>query len=65
MKRLAAALVLISAAIPAMAAQIKPAILYDLGGKFDKSCNESVHDGAEAFQNVPLRRHGRAWPGHP
>lgn len=50
MKRLAAALALVTAAMPAMAAQIKPAVLYDLGGKFDKSFNESVHDGAEAFQ---------------
>ena len=54
MKRLAAALapafLLVTAAIPAMAAEIKPAVLYDLGGKFDKSFNENVHDGAEAFQ---------------
>ncbi len=54
MKRLAAALapafILVTAALPAMAAEIKPAVLYDLGGKFDKSFNESVHDGAEAFQ---------------
>ena len=50
MKRLAAALALAAASMPAMAAEIKPAVLYDLGGKFDKSFNESVHDGAEAFQ---------------
>jgi basic membrane protein A len=51
MKRFAAALAAAAAAaMPAMAAEIKPAVLYDLGGKFDKSFNESVHDGAEAFQ---------------
>ena len=43
----AAALALATA--PAQAADLKPAILFDLGGKFDKSFNEGVHDGAEAF----------------
>ena len=33
----------------AHAAEITPAIVFDMGGKFDKSFNESVHDGAEAF----------------
>ena len=33
----------------AHAADITPAIVFDMGGKFDKSFNESVHDGAEAF----------------
>lgn len=33
----------------ARAAEITPAIVFDMGGKFDKSFNESVHDGAEAF----------------
>ncbi len=28
----------------------KPAIVYDLGGKFDKSFNEGVYDGAERFK---------------
>lgn len=28
----------------------KPAIVYDLGGKFDKSFNEGVHSGAEKFK---------------
>ncbi len=35
--------------VPAVAAEIKPAVIYDLGGKFDKSFNEGVHDGAQAF----------------
>lgn len=34
----------------AMAADIKPAVLYDLGGKFDKSFNESAYNGAEKFK---------------
>ena len=36
--------------IAAHADTIKPAIVYDLGGKFDKSFNEGVFHGAEAFQ---------------
>ncbi|MBO0345663.1 BMP family lipoprotein [Roseibium limicola] len=34
----------------AMAADIKPAVLYDLGGKFDKSFNEAAFAGAEKFK---------------
>ena len=34
----------------ALAADIKPAIVYDLGGKFDKSFNEGVYNGAEKFK---------------
>ena len=37
-------------AAPARAADVKPAIVYDLGGKFDKSFNEGVYDGAERFK---------------
>jgi len=33
----------------ARAAEIAPAVVFDMGGKFDKSFNEGVHDGAEAF----------------
>jgi basic membrane protein A and related proteins len=36
--------------VPAFAADIKPAIIYDLGGKFDKSFNEAAHNGAEKFK---------------
>jgi len=32
------------------AAEIKPAVLYDLGGKFDKSFNEGVYNGLEKFK---------------
>ena len=34
----------------AVAAEIKPAIVYDVGGKFDKSFNEGVYMGAERFK---------------
>ena len=32
------------------AAPLKPAVVYDLGGKFDKSFNEGVYAGAEKFK---------------
>ena len=34
----------------AAAQEIKPAIVYDLGGKFDKSFNEAAYQGAEQFK---------------
>jgi basic membrane protein A len=34
----------------AYAQDIKPALLYDLGGKFDKSFNEAAFNGAEKFK---------------
>jgi basic membrane protein A len=34
----------------AWSADIKPAIIYDLGGKFDKSFNEAAYNGAEKFK---------------
>ncbi len=37
-------------AAQAFAADIKPAIIYDLGGKFDKSFNEAAYGGAEKFK---------------
>lgn len=33
----------------AAAADIQPAVVFDMGGKFDKSFNEAVHNGAESF----------------
>ncbi|MGE0501246.1 MAG: BMP family protein [Rhizobiaceae bacterium] len=51
MKRFALGLLAATAmAGSALAADIKPAILYDLGGKFDKSFNESAYNGAEKFK---------------
>ncbi len=41
---------LVSMVTLAAAAEIKPAIVYDLGGKFDKSFNEGVFNGAEKFK---------------
>ncbi len=38
------------ASTAAFAAEIKPAVVYDLGGKFDKSFNEGVFNGATKFE---------------
>ncbi len=38
-----------SLASAAYAADVKPAVVYDLGGKFDKSFNEGVFHGAQKF----------------
>ncbi|TYO91259.1 BMP family lipoprotein [Oceanicella actignis] len=38
------------AAVAAQAAELKPAVVYDLGGKFDKSFNEAAYSGAERFR---------------
>ena len=40
-----------SMAASALAADVKPAIIYDLGGKFDKSFNEAAYNGAEKFKS--------------
>ncbi|APH70464.1 BMP family lipoprotein [Aquibium oceanicum] len=38
--------------VPALAQdEIAPAIIYDLGGKFDKSFNEAAYNGAEKFKS--------------
>jgi basic membrane protein A len=42
--------VILSAAVSAAAADIKPAVVFDMGGKFDKSFNEGVYDGVERFK---------------
>jgi len=44
---IAAAAVVVSSA--AMAADKKPAVIYDMGGKFDKSFNEGVYNGVKKF----------------
>lgn len=44
---LAAAAVAVSSA--AVAADMKPAVIYDMGGKFDKSFNEGVWNGVKKF----------------
>lgn len=50
MKKLALALFALTLSTGAWAAEIKPAIVYDLGGKYDKSFNEGVFNGAEKFK---------------
>ncbi len=48
-RRLLAAALFTGLCLPARAADITPVIVFDMGGKFDKSFNEAVHNGAEAF----------------
>jgi basic membrane protein A and related proteins len=36
--------------VPAVADEIRPGLLFDLGGKFDKSFNEAAYTGAERFK---------------
>jgi basic membrane protein A len=47
---LATAAALAISATAAFAADDKPAIVFDIGGKFDKSFNESMFNGAEKFK---------------
>lgn len=50
MKRLlAAALTALLSVGAARAADITPAVVFDMGGKLDKSFNEGVHNGVQAF----------------
>ena len=51
-KLLAASAALAMTAAAAFAADIKPAVVYDLGGKFDKSFNEAAYKGAEDFKKA-------------
>lgn len=44
-----AAIVLILAGCSAHATDVRPGVVYDLGGKFDKSFNEGVWNGAKRF----------------
>ena len=41
---------LLAAPLAATAAGATPAVVYDLGGKFDKSFNEAAYRGAERFK---------------
>ena len=47
---LGAAAALALSASAALAADTKPAIVFDIGGKFDKSFNESMFNGSEKFK---------------
>jgi basic membrane protein A len=44
------ALLAMAASSVARADDIKPAVVFDMGGKFDKSFNEGVYDGVERFK---------------
>jgi len=48
--RSATAAVVLMAAFGATAAEIDPAVVFDMGGKFDKSFNQGVLDGVERFR---------------
>jgi basic membrane protein A len=51
MKRLMlAAVAAVALAAPAAAEEFKPALIFDIGGKFDKSFNEAAYNGAEMFK---------------
>jgi basic membrane protein A len=47
---LAALAASVFAAGTAMAAEFTPAVIFDMGGKFDKSFNEAAYNGAERFK---------------
>ena len=47
--RLLAAAAITLAAATAQAGDFKPAVVYDMGGKFDKSFNEGVYNGVKRF----------------
>jgi hypothetical protein len=49
-KLLATAALTAMMAASAFAADDKPAIVFDIGGKFDKSFNESMYNGSEKFK---------------
>jgi len=40
----------VAMSLPALAQDIQPALLFDLGGKFDKSFNEASYEGGERFK---------------
>ncbi len=49
-KSILAAVAVLSLSGFAQAQDVKPAVVYDLGGKFDKSFNEAAYVGAEQFK---------------
>nr|WP_068085369.1 BMP family ABC transporter substrate-binding protein [Pseudovibrio stylochi] len=51
MKTLATGAIVASTMVAtSLAAEISPAVIFDMGGKFDKSFNEAAYRGAEAFK---------------
>ena len=80
MRKLSAAAAALSVfiAVPALAGEAVPGLLYNMGGKFDKSFNEAAYNGAESFKaasaasiiwnSSPPPRHSAnrpcaTWPG--
>ena len=49
-RRFGASLLLLLVSVALRAADFSPAIIYDMGGKFDKSFNQSAGDGAAKFK---------------
>ena len=47
---LAIALLALAGAAPGAAQEFAPAVVFDMGGKFDKSFNEAAYNGAERFR---------------
>ena len=50
MKRLLLAAGIVLLASATFADEIKPAVVFDMGGKFDKSFNEGIYNGVEKFR---------------
>ena len=50
MKRLLWTAGIVLLATATAAAEIKPAVVFDMGGKFDKSFNEGIYNGVEKFR---------------
>ncbi len=48
--KLLGTLALLLTAATAHAADVQPAVVFDMGGKFDKSFNQGVYDGVERFK---------------
>jgi len=46
----AVAFAVLTVAVPAAAQEFSPAVVFDMGGKFDKSFNEAAYTGAERFK---------------
>ena len=49
-KTLASAAALLATAAAAQAQEANPAVIFDLGGKFDRSFNQASYEGAERFK---------------
>ena len=48
--KLAAGVAMSAIAVVSQAADIKPAVIYDIGGKFDRSFNQASYTGAQTFK---------------